>query len=232
MHGIFVKAERPSTVLFDLDGTLVHSAPDLHGAANAMLAELGLPLLSLQTVISFIGNGVPKLVERIMRASPPPHDEARLGQMLDAFTRLYNAEPVKLTALYPGVLSRLDDLKARGVALGLCTNKPQAPAKQVLRLLGLSDYFSVVVGGDSLPVRKPDPAPLLKTFDALGEGPRLYVGDSAVDRETAVRAKVPFAFFSGGYGTQAMRDDPSLTRFDSFDDFSRIVDGALGVSPT
>ncbi|MCA0871202.1 phosphoglycolate phosphatase [Seohaeicola saemankumensis] len=203
-----------TTVVFDLDGTLVDSAPDIRAAANRMLADQGLEPLDLPTIISFVGNGLPKLVERVMQARGlDMADHPRLSQLtLDH----YNAAASDLSALYPGVRIALERLRVQGYTLGLCTNKPEAPARHILDHFGLSDLFLVVVGGDTLAVKKPDPAHLLRTFDQLPEGPRVYVGDSEVDAETAHRAGVPFLLFTEGYRKTPAEALPHSARFSDF----------------
>ena len=211
-------------IVFDLDGTLIDSAPDIHAAVNRMLADEGQAPLDLRTVISFIGHGLPKLVERVMRARGI--DATQHARLTDLTLGHYNAASADLTVLYPGLMPALRQVRAEGYALGLCTNKPEAPARQILGQFGLADLFDVVIGGDSLPVRKPDPAPLLRAFEALGATGatgRLYVGDSEVDAETADRAGVPFALFTEGYRKTPAAAMPHLHLFDHFDQFPGLV---------
>jgi len=185
-----------SRIVFDLDGTLIDSAPDLHAIANALLAEEGATPISLDHAREFIGNGASVFVQKMRAAGSIPDSEH--ARVLAAFTERYS-DAVTLTQLYPGVRDALDRLHREGHGLGICTNKPIRPCRAVLRHFGLDHYFTVVVGGDSLPVYKPDPAPLNAAFEALPEGPEVYVGDSEVDAETAHHAKVPFLLFSEGY---------------------------------
>jgi phosphoglycolate phosphatase len=182
-------------VVFDLDGTLVDSVPDLHAAASRTLADEGLPPLSRATIQGFVGNGLPKLVERLMAATGIAAGEH--PRLHAAFAAHYAAAPAALTRPYPGAPEALAALRAAGCRLGLCTNKPAAFTHAILAALGLE--FDVVTAGDSLPVKKPDPLPLLETVRALGGPPALYVGDSEVDAETAARAGLPFLLFRGGY---------------------------------
>jgi len=201
-----------TAVVFDLDGTLIDSAPDIRASANHMLEGLGTDPLDLETVISFIGNGIPKLVERCLAHVNLPaniHPEA-----LAAFSAHYNAHPMTLTEMYPGAASLLTDLACRDVALGICTNKPEAPARAILEGLGIAGQFQAVIGGDTLPVRKPDPAPLHAAIAALGATPEttLYVGDSETDYLTARNAGIPIAYFTGGYQRRPIEDfRPYLT---------------------
>lgn len=209
-----------TAIVFDLDGTLIDSAPDLRAAANKMLASEGRGPLDLPTIISFIGNGLPKLVERAMRARDLPME--RHAELCARTLAFYNAESTARTVPYPGLIAALEGLRGNGFALGVCTNKPEAPARDILDQLGMAPYFDAVIGGDTLAVKKPDPAPLRAAFEALGRG-GLYVGDSEVDAETAQRAGVPFLLFTEGYRKTPVEALPHLARFDHFDALPGLV---------
>lgn len=204
-----------AAVAFDLDGTLIDSAPDLHAAANRMLAELGRPGLDLAQVTSFIGNGVPKLVERCLDATGGTgglHTDA-----LARFRRHYDAAPADLTRPWDGVTEALAALRQAGLPLGICTNKPEAPARKLLGLLGM-DSFGSVIGGDTLPEHKPQPETLLRCLSDLGAGPEsaLYVGDSETDAETAANAGVPFALYTRGYRKRPVESFDAVLVFDDW----------------
>lgn len=184
-------------VVFDLDGTLVHSAPDIHAAVNRMLAAERLPPLDVGTVVSFIGRGMPVLVTRVMGARDIPGDQH--PRLLRALKAEYDAAPSALTRPYEGVVEALGVLRDRGHPMGVCTNKPEDSARAVLEALGLTGFFRSVVGGDRLAVPKPDPAMLRACVEELGGGGCLFVGDSEVDAATAKAAGVPFALFTRGY---------------------------------
>jgi phosphoglycolate phosphatase len=207
-------------LIFDLDGTLVDSAPDIHAAVNQMLAVVGEPPLGADTVRSFIGNGVPMLITRVMHARGHAPDAARHAEWEGLFLRHYEADSATLTTLYPGALAALQALAALGHPLALCTNKPAAPARHILDAFTLGPLFATVIGGDSLPTRKPDPAPLLA---ATGGGAALFVGDSEVDAETALAARVPFLLFTEGYRKSPIEALPHAARFAHFDDLPALV---------
>lgn len=211
------------TAIFDLDGTLVDSAPDIRASVNKMLVEEGLPELDLATVISFIGNGLPVLVQRVMAHFRIA--DAEFARLSARVLEIYNASASEYTVTYDGVREVLDELKAKGVRLGVCTNKPKEPAMHVLEGLGLSKYFDVVVGGDTFDKRKPDPLPLLKTIGDTAIQDVLYVGDSEVDAETALRAQVTFALFTEGYRKSPIEDIPHDHRFSSWREFLSIFEG-------
>lgn len=205
-------------VIFDLDGTLIDSAPDIHAAVNNMLAEAGEGEITYEQTRSFIGNGVAVLVERVIAAQGLDPD--RHPDLLDIFMRYYNADPATLTQLYPNVRHVLETLRGDGARLGVCTNKPAGPTREILRLLDIDHFFDAVVGGDTLPVKKPDPAPLLATKQELDGAVTAYVGDSEVDAETAARAGLPFALFTQGYRKVPVDE---LVHDDRFDDFAALL---------
>lgn len=207
-------------VVFDLDGTLIHSAPDIHACLNRVVTEAGAASFTLAEVTGFIGNGVPKLIERAIRARGL--GDAAQTDFETRFLAFYNADPVALTRPFEGVPEALESLRAAGFRLGVCTNKPQAPARDILSLLDLDTYFDVILGGDGLPQRKPHPAPLLATLDIL-DGPGVFVGDSEVDAECAARAQVPFLLFSGGYRKAEVSALRTRAVFRRFGDLPRLV---------
>ena len=135
-------------IIFDLDGTLIHSAPDLQFAVNAALAALDREPLDLGTVISFIGDGVEKLVERSLEASGEVTDALRDAAMV-RFLETYEQNMTTLTRPYPGVFGCLEDLKAKGAKLGICTNKPAAPTRQICNQLGLTRFFDDISGAEA-----------------------------------------------------------------------------------
>ena len=212
-----------ATIVFDLDGTLIDSAPDIREIANSLLRERDQQEITLDETRSFIGHGAPVFVEKMRRARGI--DDSAQAPLLDAFVARYDAA-VALTRPYPGVVTALEQLVAVH-RLGICTNKPYRPCVAVLDHLGLNRFFSTVWGGDSLDRRKPDPAPLHAAFDTLGQGRRLYVGDSEVDAETAERAGVPFFLFSGGYRKRPVDEIPNSAVFDRFSELPALVDRLL-----
>jgi phosphoglycolate phosphatase len=188
-------------VIFDLDGTLVDSAPDLHAAVLALLEERGTAPVTLAQVRAFVGNGIPKLVERCLDASGAPAKGQALAKAVERFKQHYGAAPAVLTHAYDGVEAMLGTLRARGLLLGVCTNKPEALTRAVLAGVALDRHLRAAVGGDTLDVMKPDPEPLRHCAHLLGAGidEALYVGDSETDADTAAAAGMAFALYSGGY---------------------------------
>lgn len=185
-------------VIFDLDGTLIDSVPDIHATANRVMAEMGFPPLSRAQVQAFVGKGLPNLVTQLLRHHGADQSDAIHRSTVARFEAEY-LHAHSLTTLYPGVIPALETLRAKGAALGLCTNKPIGPTRAILDHLGLSHHFATVFGGDSLPVRKPDPEPLFATARALGRHRVIFVGDSEVDADTATAADLPFLLYTEGY---------------------------------
>jgi len=221
-------------VIFDLDGTLIDSAPDIHAAANRLMARHGLAPFTPAETRRFIGSGVPHFIACCLRARAraankgDEADEALHAQMVTEFTDDYETA-VTRTRTYPGVATALAGLAETGHALGICTNKPERPARAVLAHLGLNAHFPVVIGGDSLRLRKPEPAPLQAAVSALSARDVLFVGDSEVDAETAARAGLPFALYTEGYRKGAVADMPHARSFADFHDLPGIVAEIMGV---
>jgi len=185
-------------VIFDLDGTLVDSLSDIAEALNLTLAEAALPQVDEATVRGWIGEGVRTLVASALQAagSTLPLDEVMPG-----FMRHYGECLLHHPRLYPGVAETLDGLRSRGATLAICTNKPSRFVAPLLAHLGVADRFAAVIGGDSLPERKPSAVPLLHLCERFGQlpGQCLMVGDSAVDAAAAHAAQVPLALVRYGY---------------------------------
>ncbi|MDN3568236.1 HAD-IA family hydrolase [Paeniroseomonas aquatica] len=190
--------------VFDLDGTLVDSAPDIHAALDRLAAGLGLPGYSRPEVVGMIGDGVRRLVERALAARGRPFEEAAL----DAFAADYTARAAERTALFPGIAAVLAGLEAAGWRLAVCTNKPAAATAALLGALGLAGRFAAVGGGDSFPTRKPDPAHVQATLALAGGSPdrAIMIGDHRNDVIAGAGAGLPCIFAAWGYGTPAMAE--------------------------
>jgi phosphoglycolate phosphatase len=189
-------------VIFDLDGTLVDSASDIQVAINKLLAEEGRRPLTLEEVSAMIGDGAPKLVERAMNATGEGGAPDDLPTLTGRFLGFYEGHTTDLTRPYPGVLEALERLRSAGVRMGICTNKPERPTRELLRDLRLAPYFRVVFGGDTVEgVKKPDPRLIHAVLDALGARPAeaVMVGDNANDVGAARAARIPVILRAGGY---------------------------------
>ncbi len=189
-------------VMLDLDGTLIHTAPDLADCANRMLADLGRAPYPLDTVLSWIGNGVPRLVKRALTGAMWAEPEAELHERsLKVFQQHYAAHLSDLSRPFPGVIEGLDALKAGGFRLACITNKAEAFTRPLLRSLDMDRYFELVLSGDTLPKQKPDPLPLQHACRhfAITADHGVLIGDSSNDVEAARAAGMPVIGVSYGY---------------------------------
>ncbi|MDG2489400.1 MAG: phosphoglycolate phosphatase [Alphaproteobacteria bacterium] len=209
------------TVIFDLDGTLIDSLGDIHAALNGVLHLRNAPPLALATVRGFIGKGSANLVMRALQAQDLAVDDASCSAALADFLRLYSADSAKLTSIFDGAIDTLGWLQDRGFRLGICTNKPLAPTKIVLDQFGLTRFFDTIVGGDQLASRKPDPTMLFHAMASLDAKSCLFVGDSEIDRETAIAAGQPFALFTKGYRNTSVE---MLKPEYYFNEYSELID--------
>lgn len=192
----------PLTVIFDLDGTLVYTAPDLTGALNRVLIEEGLCPVSPAETRRMVGRGARVLIENALAAAGASPDQGQVSRLLGRYLAHYKAHLADESAPFEGVRETLEALEALGAVLGVCTNKSVALSEDLLSALDLRRYFSAVLGGDSLEVRKPDPAHLLETVRrAGGRAERaIMVGDSEPDFGAARNAGIPVILVSFGYG--------------------------------
>ncbi len=189
----------PRTLVFDLDGTLIHSAPEIAAALNRVLGEAGRDLVTLEQVTQMIGDGVAMLVERGFAATGGAPDDPE--HCLDRFHHHYYNAAADLTELYPGVLDTLHALAEAGHRMALCTNKPAAATAAVLEAFGLAGFFEAVAGGDTFAVRKPSPGHLLGLLKQMDADPEhaVMIGDSPNDVAVALNAAVPVIAVSYGY---------------------------------
>lgn len=212
----------PPALIFDLDGTLIDSAPAICALSNTVLRAQGFPTLDHDQIRSFVGRGVPNLVSRLLEAVGQDPAGPRFQPLHDDLVARYETE-VEGNSLYPGVGRALADLAARGHAMAIATNKPLRPAQAVLRHLGLDTFFPVVLGGDSLTSRKPDPAMAHEAHRLLNRPRALFIGDSEVDAETAARAGMPFLLYTEGYRKSPVKALPHTAAFRDFADLPGLV---------
>jgi phosphoglycolate phosphatase len=213
---------RPDAVVFDLDGTLLDTAPDLCGALNELLAEHGRPTIPLDHLGPLIGDGAAKMVERGFAASGDV--PADFTGLVRRFVEIYSGRIAAETRPFPGVITCLDRLRAAGLRLAVCTNKTTSLTESLLAALDLARYFPVVVGGDG-PARKPDPRHLLAVTDRLGVAPgaALMVGDSINDVAAAKAAGIKVVAVTFGYTTTPAAELGADAVIDSFDELPRLV---------
>lgn len=206
-------------LIFDLDGTLIDSAPDIHAAVNMVMTEAGITPFGASEVRGFIGNGVETLLHRCLTARNLAQDTSLHQSLIRRFLQIYETAH-GLTTLFPHVA---DVLRGLPNTLAICTNKPEGPTRSVLAHFDLLGLFPTILGGDTLTVRKPDPEPLLETIRQMGSPPALFIGDSEVDAETARAAGVPFVLFTLGYRKTAADQMGAVAQFDDWHAFPGIV---------
>ncbi len=209
---------RFDAVVFDLDGTLADTAPDLHGTLNTILTELGRPALPLAAVRPMIGDGAKALLLRGLEASGGLPASPSLDELYADFLTRYTADPARLSTPFPGLTDVLQDFSRAGIDMGVCTNKPQLATERLLAALDLARWFRSVIGGDVLATKKPDPAPLHAVLAALGSTPEraVMVGDSQNDLLTARAAGVPCVLVTFGYTVQPVETLGADRLIDSF----------------
>jgi phosphoglycolate phosphatase len=194
--------KKPKMILIDVDGTLVDSVPDLAYCVDEMMQRLGRSAWGEDKVRDWVGNGVERLVRRALvgQLNGEP-DEAEFEQAYPLFLELYAENTSQRSCLYPGVREGLDYLKAAGYRLGCVTNKAEQFTLPLLRDLGIHDDFEIIIAGDTLPKKKPDPLPLLHAAEQLGVAPvdALMLGDSQSDVKAARAAGFQIVCMSYGY---------------------------------
>lgn len=194
-------------LIFDLDGTLIDSSRDLAISTNAMLRHLGRPEVDPKTVNSYVGDGAPKLVRRALGAEVSEQEfEAAYG----FFIRYYRDHSLEHTRLYPGIETALQGLRSAGDTLAVLTNKPVKISRDILAGLRVAEYFSAIHGGDSFPVKKPDPIGIETIMRETGYAREwtTMIGDSSVDTKTARAAGVRACGVAWGFKPESLSDPP------------------------
>ncbi len=215
----------PRAILFDLDGTLVHSAPDIADSLNLLLDQEGIEAFDIKAVTQMIGGGVPLLIERALTARDEARDPARLNDLSARFLAIYVPRAAEKTRLFPGVRDVLEHHHKNDVRLGVCTNKPEAVSRDILETLDVAHLFGAVVGGDTLSVKKPDPAPLLKAVEHLGSNPSdaVMIGDSPADAGAAKAAGIPVILVTFGYTQTPVQELESHGIIDHFSELNGLM---------
>lgn len=218
---------RPDLVLIDVDGTLVDSVPDLHYCVNAMMEQLSMPPHREATVREWVGNGVERLVRRsLIGTLNGEPDDALFRKAYPIFLKLYEENVSARSRLYPGVKEGLAWLKAQNFKIGCVTNKAAQFTEPLLKDLGIYREFGIVVSGDTLPQKKPDPAPLLHVAKHFGVAPArsLVIGDSVSDVKAARAAGFGIVCMSYGYNHgQDIRTAHPDAVIDSMAEFPSVI---------
>lgn len=226
------KREEPTAmhaIVFDLDGTLIDTAPDLHASLNHVLADNGRRTVTLEDCFGMIGGGARSMLTHGFAATGAAATEAEFPELLKSFLGFYEKNCVQKSAPFPGVFEALDRFRRDGIKLGLCTNKPGYLTDLVLAGYDLADYFGSIAGADRFPVRKPDPGHLLGVLDELGVEPSeaIMVGDSETDVATARAAGCPVVVFTFGYRTGPVEELGADTVIDDYANLPAAIDALV-----
>ncbi len=208
---------KDATIVFDLDGTLVDTAPDLTNALNDMLTLRGHAPVSSEAIRDYVGYGARVMIEQALARAGAQGDVER---MLAEFLGYYEENLARESRPYPGALAALDRLAAQGATLAICTNKRERLSRRLLQELEMADYFSAIAGRDTFPVAKPDPGHLRGVIALAGGDPArsVMIGDSDVDLRTAEAASIPIILVSFGYGPLPIDRSASGGMIDRFDE--------------
>lgn len=217
---------RISAIAFDLDGTLIDSAPDVARALNLTLAAFDRPALTLERVRTLVGDGATALLRDAWAVGGATLDDERLPAVLERYLGFYDSLDVDPAVLYPGAPETLALLAAQGLRLGLCTNKPERITLKVVEALGLAPLFAVVACGDALPFRKPDPRHLAWTLERMGAAPEnaVMVGDNSHDMSVARALGVPAVAVSYGYPRMPLAEIGADVIIDRIADLPAVLD--------
>lgn len=219
-------------VIFDLDGTLIDSLPDVLGALNPVLADAGRRPVTIDEGRLMVGGGAEPLIERAFALTGDPVAPADVPAFVEAFAANYQAAPAHLTTIFDGVVPALEQLSSRGYALGICTNKPHESAHTVLEALGLDRHFASCIGKAARPFNKPDRRHYEAVAEELGVSPddTLYIGDSETDVETARNAGVPIVLVPFGYSRKPAAELGGDRLIDHFSELAVVIDELLPVT--
>lgn len=208
------------TIIFDLDGTLVDTAPDLTSALNHVLASAGRQAVTLEEVRHMIGFGARAMIFKGLDLTGDRLPEIQIEFLQRRFLDYYRHNIAANSLPYPGAVALLEAFKTAGKGLGICTNKPTALAEQLLEELGLADYFAAVVGGDAVSASKPDPEHLEAVIGSLGGRRKssLFIGDSEVDLLAGQAINVPVILLTHGYSQHSLNGLGADGPFDNFNE--------------
>ncbi len=216
-------------LIFDLDGTLVDTAPDLLHATNHALSLIERAPVTMAQLRTYVGHGAMNLIELGVKATGKPVDKKTLLRLHAAFMEYYADNIAVSSVMFDGLKELLQKSTSRGLKLGVCTNKVERLSLKLLSELGISDLFGSVVGGDTLPVMKPDPAPLNEAVRRLGVDPSrsLMFGDSVTDIRTAQNAGIPVIAVTFGYTDKHVSTFGPTHTIDHYDEAWPIVERYL-----
>jgi phosphoglycolate phosphatase len=203
-------------LIFDLDGTLMHTEPDIRLAINGALRDCGYQELPTQATLPNLYSTSPEIIT--MAAAIVNVPASAIDELLPAYRKHYEAQAHANSALYPGVFAFLQNSAARGCVMGVCTNKIEAFAHQALEQVGVHHFFQCITGGNTTEHSKPHPLPLEHTLEKMGvsASSAIMIGDTHVDAATAQNTGVDFALYTNGYGGVNVENYPNKVRFHSY----------------
>ncbi len=212
-------------LIFDLDGTLIDSVPDICASLNTVLTEIGCRMLTLEEIKEMVGWGGRVLVEKALERTGHVGVESDVEKVLENFLITYSKNPSTYSRVFPGVLSALERFKSIGISMGICTNKPTMTAMPVLKALQLDHFFDVVSCGDAVPYRKPDGRHILLVLEQLGvtKQTAAMIGDSEADIEAAIAAGVRSVAVTFGYSHKPCEDLGADVLIDNFDNLEQAL---------
>ena len=215
------------TILFDLDGTLVDTAPDLMGAHNHVMKKFGFPQKSLDDIKHIAGRGAWIMMQRTFRDEIK--DEKLKKEMVKEFINYYAKNIDRGSKPIKGVVKFLDWAKSKKILMAVCTNKQERLAVDLLKKINLSQYFEYIAGCDTFDFNKPDPRHLTNVIDIIGGdiNKSIMIGDSEVDSQSAYNAKIPFILVEEGYTEKNINEIPHKTLIKDFSNFEKIVEKYL-----
>jgi phosphoglycolate phosphatase len=216
--------------LFDLDGTLVDTAPDLLATMNMLLTRAGHPPLGPEVLRRLVGRGARNLIADTFKVTGAPLAPEVIEPLYADFLKDYGSHIAAASRPFPGVVETLDRLKAEGVRMGVLTNKPHPSAMQLLTELDLTGYFATIVGGSKYPWLKPDPRLYERVLADLGGGPAVMVGDSITDVQAARAGGTPVILMSYGYTPEPAATLGADLVLDDFRDVPAAAKRLLGIS--
>ena len=215
------------TILFDLDGTLVDTAPDLMGAHNHVMKKFGYPQKSLEDIKHIAGRGAWIMMQRTFRDEIK--DENLKKEMVKEFINYYAKNIDRGSKPIKGVVKFLEWAKSKQILMAVCTNKQERLAVDLLKKINLSQYFEYIAGCDTFDFNKPDPRHLTNVIDIIGGNinKSIMIGDSEVDSQSAYNAKIPFILVEEGYTEKNINEIPHKTLIKDFSNFEKIVEKYL-----
>ena len=227
LYNTYLKMTQKLTILFDLDGTLVDTAPDLMGAHNHVMKKFGYPQKSLNDIKHIAGRGAWIMMQRTFRDEIK--DEKLKKEMVKEFINYYAKNIDKGSKPIKGVVKFLEWAKSKQILMGVCTNKQEKLAVDLLKKINLSQYFQYIAGCDTFDFNKPDPRHLTNVIDIIGGdiNKSIMIGDSEVDSQSAYNAKIPFILVEEGYTEKNINEIPHKTLIKDFSNFEKIVEKYL-----